>query len=63
VKLLRVLQEREFARVGGTRCLAVDVRILAATHQDLEAQVAMITAIPDSGARQDWGLSQSRGHS
>jgi len=35
VKLLRVLQHRTFERVGGTRTLAVDVRILAATHRDL----------------------------
>ncbi|MFB3817971.1 MAG: sigma-54-dependent transcriptional regulator [Candidatus Methylomirabilales bacterium] len=37
VKLLRVLQERQFERLGGTRALSVDVRILAATHRDLEA--------------------------
>jgi len=36
VKLLRVLQERQFERLGGTRTLKVDVRILAATHRDLE---------------------------
>jgi DNA-binding NtrC family response regulator len=36
VKLLRVLQERQFERLGGTRTLAVNVRILAATHRDLE---------------------------
>ena len=39
VKLLRVLQERCFERVGGTRTIAVDVRIIAATHQNLEAAI------------------------
>jgi len=38
-KILRVLQEREFERVGGNRTIGVDVRILAATNQDLEAKV------------------------
>src|SRR5215813_1450674 len=38
-KLLRVLQEREFERVGGTRPLKVDVRILAATNKNLEEAV------------------------
>ncbi|MBI4736854.1 MAG: nif-specific transcriptional activator NifA [candidate division NC10 bacterium] len=47
VKLLRVLQERCFERVGGTKTIEVDVRIIAATHQDLEA------AIPRGEFRED----------
>ncbi len=40
VKLLRVLQEREFERVGGTETIQVDVRIVAATNRDLEKAIS-----------------------
>jgi sigma-54 specific flagellar transcriptional regulator A len=47
VKLLRVLQERVFERVGGNRAQRCDVRIIAATHRDLES------AIERGGFRED----------
>ena len=40
VKLLRVLQEGELERVGGSRTIQVDVRVIAATHKNLDAAVA-----------------------
>jgi DNA-binding NtrC family response regulator len=47
IKLLRVLQQREFERVGGTRTIKVDVRLIAATNADLE------TLIKDGKFRED----------
>jgi len=43
VKLLRVLQEREFRRVGGTSNIPLDIRLIAATNQDLSANIAQGT--------------------
>lgn len=38
-KVLRILQERKFERVGGTRAIEVDVRVVAATNKDLEQEI------------------------
>lgn len=43
VKLLRVLQEREFERLGGTTTVKVNVRLIAATHKDMEQAIAQGT--------------------
>jgi len=43
VKMLRVIQEREFKRVGGTEDIKVDVRIISASNQDLQQKVALGT--------------------
>src|SRR5207245_9510417 len=40
VKLLRVLQEREFERVGGTETIKANVRLVGATHKDVERGIA-----------------------
>ncbi len=39
-KILRILQERKFERVGGSRTIEVDVRVIAATNKDLEKEIA-----------------------
>ncbi|CAA0087427.1 DNA-binding transcriptional regulator NtrC [Zhongshania aliphaticivorans] len=41
VKILRVIQERKFERVGSDKTRSTDVRIIAATHRDLEAMIAL----------------------
>ena len=47
IKLLRVLQEREFERVGGTQTIKIDVRVIAATNRDLEEAIVAGKFRPD----------------
>jgi transcriptional regulator with GAF, ATPase, and Fis domain len=47
IALLRVLQERQFERVGGNRALSTDVRVIAATNRDLAAAISSGTFRPD----------------
>ncbi|MGD8834066.1 MAG: sigma 54-interacting transcriptional regulator [Desulfobacteraceae bacterium] len=47
VRLLRVLQEKEIDRVGGSATIKVDIRIIAATHRELETMVEKATFRPD----------------
>jgi DNA-binding NtrC family response regulator len=56
VKLLRVLQEREFERLGGTETVKVNVRLIAATNKDMEK------AIADGTFREDLVLPAQRLH-
>ncbi len=47
VKILRILQEHEFERVGGIKSIKVDIRVIAATHRDLELAVKQGTLRED----------------
>jgi formate hydrogenlyase transcriptional activator len=42
IALLRVLQEHEFERVGGSRRIRADVRVIAATNRDLQAAISAV---------------------
>ena len=55
-KILRVLQEKEFERLGGNQTIRVDVRVLTATNRDLEI------AIAEGAFREDLYLSSERRH-
>ena len=53
-KLLRVLQEGEFERVGGNKTIKVDVRVVSATNRDLEEAVAATNSAPTSITASMW---------
>ena len=54
VKLLRVLQEREFERVGGTETVKANVRLIAATNKDMEKAIAEGMSLFDDCERSFW---------
>ena len=58
-KLLRVLQEKQFERLGGRRTFQVDVRVIAATNQDLWRMVPVSYTHLDVYKRQIWAFQRS----